>query len=105
MDILNNKDVKYDAKFTSKQAIKTFDDHVEFIKEKSTRLINVDGNTVSKWAGDFYGLLNVMGVNPNAHYITARINGLNSSNDDFSEFLSIRMPDEPTLQLIFSKIK
>lgn len=54
---------------------------------------------------DFYGLLTSMGVPPEQHFATLRMNKLNSPQDDFSKMEFIRIPDKGVLSKILQRWK
>lgn len=104
MDILNKMTTIYQGRFTSQEFKQLIEDHLIYIKQRSSQVIPVDSNTVSKWAGDFYGLLVEIGIKPNHHYTTMRLNNLNSPNSDFSNIDSILVPNESAVELVLSSL-
>lgn len=94
----------YEARFHSEEYKTLIEDHLSFIRERSTATIPVDENTLIRWAGDFYGLLMEVGVQSKHHFVTARLNGLSSSNVDISKLSMLLIPSEEALDIVLSKL-
>lgn len=105
MDILNDATLDFDERYSSDAFNVVQEDHLTFIKDRSTRVIEIDSNLVNKWAGDFYGLLAELKINADQMYITMRINGIDGPTDNFSDLTRLILPDESSLELIRSRFR
>ena len=80
---------------------KTLESHISFlINDSGTTQIIPDASVVYKYTGDYFGLLNIYGIAPYAHWLVMRMNGLTSPCDCDSNVLSILVPNMQTIDFI-----
>lgn len=76
--------------------------HIPFLKKDSgTTVMTISDLTASIYAGDFYGLLNHLGIDKKFHYIVLRINDLYSSSDYLGTDVVVLVPAVGLMNSIF----
>ena len=78
--------------FVEKSFLNILEDHMFLLKNSNVRLLTIKENEGYKYEGDFYGLLTFMNVPSKYHYVTMRVNDLETPND-YPGFTQILIPD------------
>lgn len=77
--------------------------HVQFIIDHpNTQVVNIANDIIYKYEGDFYGLLYILKVLPQYHWIVMRINGMTTPTDLNWNRLAILLPDYSLIDTIIS---
>lgn len=66
--------------------------HIEYIKKNTTEYYSVTALQAAIYRGDFYGLLDSLGVEKKYQYLIMRVNGLNCSSDFNGEKIDLLKP-------------
>lgn len=78
---------------------RVIEDHMTVLRESpETREVDVTPGVAYKYAGDFYGLAQSLGVPPHLHWVTMRLNGLFSPNDYLDTMYVVRIPSPTALE-------
>ena len=75
------------------------------LKQTNSRVLNIQPTIAYKYQGDFYGLLDHIGIDKHHHYFVMRHNNLLHSTDYTGEELVVNIPDLlfiDTLKNLFS---
>lgn len=72
--------------------------HLTYLKETDIRLQVVTEHQNYKYEGDFYGLLDDIGIPKNLHYITMRVNDYEHSGDYKGDIYSLVLPSYQTIE-------
>lgn len=76
--------------------------HLEYLRKHRTTKVEVIGREITaKYKGDFYGLLNYLGVDKKYHYLIMRLNNLSCSSSFDGDTNIIVRPDLGTINGIF----
>lgn len=70
-----------------------------------TRTQPVDAHMAYKYEGDFYGLLSVMDIAPEYHWVVLRVNGLTNPLYFPTEIGQILIPDSGVLRRIVQRFR
>lgn len=81
------------------------DSFMPYIRSRVVRTINVPPSTGYKYQGDYYGLLDSVGIPKPYHYLVMQFNGYRSSTDYDGSFLLINIPDLGYLDQLASLYK
>lgn len=76
------------------------EDHLIFLRNKKSTVINLEPMVKIKYRFDFFSLLKNHNIENYSHWIVMRMNGLNSPTDDFSELESLVIPDTTVLNQV-----
>lgn len=64
-----------------------------FRKHPETDTLPVDPHDLYKYEGDLYGLFSEMGIDPEYHWLVARVNDLHRAGDVRETMTSLMVPD------------
>jgi hypothetical protein len=79
------------------QAIET---HLTYLRQKNTTFKTIDNHLLDKYQGDFYGLLDELGIAKEYHYTIMRVNDFSNGDCYRSNMTMIVMPSLPAIDLI-----
>lgn len=83
---------------TLRQAL---DDQMTLLRTSAdTRSIPVDPMIRYRFVGDFYGLLTVLKIPPELHYVVMRMNQINSRTEVPEDMTAILVPDQTAVDRI-----
>lgn len=86
-------DIYYNTEF--RRFLETY---MHYIRDhKQTKVEDIDPHDAYKYEGDFYGLLQKIGVQPNIHWLVMRVNDLTNPNEAGEKTTRILLPDEALL--------
>lgn len=75
--------------------------YLDYLKNSSASVIRpIDSHSLYKYEGDFYGLLDSMGISGNLHWITLRMNDLTNPIYTTDTLKFILVPSQSTLDLL-----
>ena len=72
------------------------EDHLPILSRADNidEIINVTPIDAARWEYDFSGLLRFLGVQPQYHWATMRVNGLRSADEYRSNLIQIKIPSK-----------
>jgi hypothetical protein len=89
-------DVFYSADFMA-----TMESHIEYFKNHpDTVLMEVDASRSKVYAGDLYGYLNEIRIEPQYHWFIARLNGMFASTDFNPNIVNFFVPSRDAIDNI-----
>jgi hypothetical protein len=80
--------------------INTVESHLTYLRNTNTQFKVIDTHLLDKYRGDFYGLLDELGIDKQYHYTVMRVNGLESSDNYRSTMTAIILPDFTEIESI-----
>lgn len=87
------EDIYYNTEFR-----RFLESYMHYLRTNSkTQVETIDPHNAYKYEGDFYGLLQVMGVAPNLHWLVMRVNDLTNPSESDETLTEILLPDGPTI--------
>lgn len=85
----NETDLFYDQSFR-----RLLESYMPWLREHpNTQLIPIDPHHVYKYEGDFYGLLDAMGIKKSYHWTILRLNDIYRAGEVDQEFRWLMVPD------------
>lgn len=90
-----------DSSFYEQGFLNTLNDHYGYLRSLS-RSTTVTNQTADKYHGDFFGLLDYLGLPKKYHTAALLINGLLASSDYRNSTVTVWLPDTDELDLIKS---
>ena len=77
----------------------TLENHLNYLLNPNNHeTLLVEGINKVKYQGDFHGLLTIMNIPTEMHWITTRMNGLASPMDYDGSLMTIIVPDRDTVE-------
>lgn len=77
--------------------------HMRWLREQVTlRVVEVQDQLVYKFEGDLFGLLRVLGIDDQYHWLTMRLNGMNSPLEFDKRFSQLKLPSPDVVDRIMS---
>lgn len=93
-----------DSLFYDASMRRTFEIYLGWLKtHPETTAHAVDPHTVYKYEGDFYGLLNMLDIAPELHWLVLRINDLTNPMDFPQDIGEILVPDYRVISRILQR--
>jgi hypothetical protein len=99
MDILKQLP-ELEPYFFEEGFIHTLESHLTHLRNTNVQFKTIDDHLLDKYAGDFYGLLDELGIGKQYHYAVMRVNGLNNSDNYRSTMTAIVLPDFSEIESI-----
>lgn len=83
------------------------EDHLTYLKDLSTtRKINLESQMAYKYEGDFDGLLTVLNIRPEYHFIIMRLNNMTSPQEfNPDKTMTLLIPDNKEIDRIRATYK
>lgn len=80
------------------------EDHLPILSRADNidKIINVAPNDAVRWEYDFSGLLRFLGVQPQYHWATMRVNGLHSADEYRSDLIQIKIPSKEMIDRLYN---
>lgn len=72
------------------------------LSQSSLRIVSIKGSDAEKYRGDFYGLLDFLGISKNSQYVSLRMNGMRSSSDFDGLLVEIKIPGDTDVNELIS---
>lgn len=80
------------------------ENHLTYLKNiSSTRLLPIPDHSRVKYVGDFYGLLQEMGVRHDMFWICLRVNGLHEIADSTDNMVDIFIPSKVSIDTLLNR--
>lgn len=96
----------YDPMVLDPEFIDLMEHYMYFIRSSSVvKVVSTITHDTYKYMGDFYGLLSIMGVPKQMHWITLRLNNLTNPCDFNTGISHLLIPDENFINGILEKYK
>ncbi len=104
--MLNNISInRIEAKYTNPNVRSELEKLTYLIRRNlGGRIRNVDANLAKTYTGDFYGLLQEIGIEAKYHWITLRVNDLKASYDYKGETTAVLLPNFNMVDKIVNSI-
>ena len=97
---LNTDDVYYSSKF-----INTLESSLQDIRINKTEILSFESRLSFVYRGDFYGLLNEIGIPKKYHYTILRINGYLNSRDFTQDIDRILVPVYSEIEILANALE
>nr|DAR02461.1 MAG TPA: baseplate wedge protein [Caudoviricetes sp.] len=80
------------------------EDHLPILSRADNidQIINVAPIDAARWEYDFSGLLRFLGVQPQYHWATMRVNGLRSADEYRSDLIQIKIPSKEVIDRLYN---
>lgn len=89
-----------ETSFFEEDFIHTLESHLTHLRNTNVQFKTIDTHLLDKYRGDFYGLLDELGIGKQYHYIVMRVNGFNSSDNYRSNMTAIVIPSFTEIESI-----
>lgn len=98
---INNLQTDLDDVYNDSNFLVMLETHLNYLKTTG----NIGYKPISehqsfKFEGDFYGLLNELGLDKKHHYVVMRLNSLDSSSDYKGNIFNVFIPDLTEVNLL-----
>ena len=98
-EMLSNNTIEY----YSDGFRKVVEDHLPYIYSSDSGDINIDPASTIRYRGNFFGLLNSLGIHRDLHWPAMRLNGLDSPYDYVETMTIVKIPDAQALSKLHQK--